>query len=91
MSESRWWVGTTGCTAFTEHGVRVTITGIDRRGSRVVGAFAKADEDERMFYAVLDCPDRMHGVLVSSSEISRNDFDRLTGLAGLRRQMGWAA
>lgn len=82
---------TAGCTSYVANGERGTTTAIDH-----YGAFVLLAERDAMFYIELggrydeDGKPLAHREVVSAREIDREEFDRITGIDKMRKEMGWA-
>lgn len=85
------YTATSGTTGHI-NGERGTVVLIDYAQGFRRGAFVRLDERPVMLYAELGASVGERGgwsEVVSVREIDRDEFDRLTGLAGARREMGW--
>lgn len=90
------WTGSTGCTTYAAGGHRGTVTAFHytAAGRTTAGAFVRLDETDpgAMWFVTLGAETRdHHREVTGASPITRDEFDSLTGLAELRREMGWAA
>lgn len=75
-------------------GVRGICTGLHSEGKRLVGAFVRLDESGDMMFASLGKATGERGAwheVAGVRTITRDEFDRITTLDALRRDLGWAA
>lgn len=80
-----------GTTAHIGH-ERGTVVGFTRAGGALTGAFVRLHLRAAMLYVALGNPSDERGnwhAVIGSREISRDEFDRLSGLAEARLSMGW--
>jgi hypothetical protein len=83
------WVRTLGTIGYV-NGERGTVRCVTRSLGQVTGAFVRLDEREAMLYVELVHSEKDGWMDVAASrEIDRDEFDRLTGLADARRDLGW--
>ncbi len=83
------WIKTMNTTAYV-NGERGIVRCVVRELGHVAGAFIRLDEREAMLYVELVHNEKDGWMDVATSrEINRDEFDRLTGLASARRDMGW--
>lgn len=86
----RIYIETTGTTAIID-GQRGTVTGVHRLGPESwVSAFVKLDSGATLYVEGIYAGNRRQYMTVTSSrEIDRDEFDHITGLSRVRREMGW--
>lgn len=83
----------TGTTCYVD-GERGVVTGLHSEGKHLIGAFIRLDESREMLFVSLGKATgerRQWHEVMASRRISRDEFDQITTLDTLRRDLGWAA